>query len=383
MAEHDDNLIMSSFALVNKVLASKIFHLLEENKLINNKLVPLELEELIAIPILDENTLRSMDWFDDDNIKVQVMQGKIKLEKLIPAKKLEQEVEAILTNLSISISDDLMKNLPVKWEILGDLALIPNDAMNNTYWQDLLLNLNLDEQRLIWDKIASSIGVIRLGRQNKIADNQMRTSQVSMLMGDSGVVQFRDNGVIFYLDVTKVMFSSGNITERHRIGDIEMENEIIVDAFAGIGYYTLPMLVRSKAKHVYACEINPDSITALEQGAKLNNVQDKLTILKGDNRKSMPKLGHIADRVHLGILPSSERIWHAAISCLKKQGGIIHIHMNVKEEEIETFTTNCLEKLVKISKEFGFMGIVSIPHVEKVKWYAPRIRHIVLDAYIQ
>ena len=87
----------------------------------------------------------------------------------------------------------------------------------------------------------------------------------------------------FWLDVTKVMFSSGNVSERHRIGDIDMTGEVVVDAFSGIGYYTLPMLVRSNAEHVYACELNPNSIVALAKGAKLNDVTDKLTIVEGDN----------------------------------------------------------------------------------------------------
>ena len=41
----------------------------------------------------------------------------------------------------------------------------------------------------------------------------------------------------------------------------------------GIGYFTLPYLVHAKAKHVYACEWNPDSIEALKRNLQLNGVQ--------------------------------------------------------------------------------------------------------------
>ena len=61
-------------------------------------------------------------------------------------------------------------------------------------------------------------------------------------------------------------------------------DEIVIDAFAGIGYYSLPMLVRSNVKHLHACEINPNSIEALSWGAKKNNVSHKLTIHEGDNK---------------------------------------------------------------------------------------------------
>ena len=207
----------------------------------------------------------------------------------------------------------------------------------------------------------------------------MRTSQVKMLLGGSGEVEINDFGVKFWLDVTKVMFSSGNVTERHRIGDIDMSGEIIVDAFAGIGYYSLPMLVRSNAKHVYACEINPNSIQALQNGAKLNNVSNRLTILEGDNLSTMKQVYAKADRVHLGILPSSEKAWQSAINCLKSNGGILHIHMNVEEEKIDDFVSYCIDSIAKLAKQLGRKGIVSVEHVEKVKWYAPRIRHIVID----
>ena len=161
-----------------------------------------------------------------------------------------------------------------------------------------------------------------------------------------------------------------------------MTGECVVDAFAGIGYYTLPMLVRSKAMHVYACELNPNSIEALKRGAQLNEVANQLTILEGDNQETLRNLTGLADRVHLGILPSSEQTWGLAVSCLKPTGGVVHLHMNVREVEIDDFVTYCLTKLTDYAtNHHNFTNIEAI-HVEKVKWYAPHIRHIVIDVSI-
>jgi tRNA wybutosine-synthesizing protein 3 len=160
-----------------------------------------------------------------------------------------------------------------------------------------------------------------------------------------------------------------------------MAGEIVVDAFSGIGYYTLPMLVRSNAKHVYACELNPNSINALTKGAELNVVSDRLTIIEGDNQITLQRLTGIADRVHLGILPSSENTWPSALDCLKKSGGIIHIHMNVREKEIDSFVEYCLEQIKHYAAQRDF-NTIQLKHVEKVKWYAPHIRHIVIDVSI-
>ena len=55
--------------------------------------------------------------------------------------------------------------------------------------------------------------------------------------------------------------------------------------------------------------------------------------------------------------------------------------MNVKEIEIDSFVDDCLTELQQYANHRGFTNI-KLVHVEKVKWYAPHIRHIVLDVSI-
>lgn len=54
---------------------------------------------------------------------------------------------------------------------------------------------------------------------------------------------------------------------------------------SGIGYFTLPYLVHAHAKHVHACEWNPEAIEALKVNLQLNAVFHKCTIHESDNRK--------------------------------------------------------------------------------------------------
>ena len=144
-----------------------------------------------------------------------------------------------------------------------NLALLPSSSFMDDEWQDVLSKCKSRQIDDLWKSVCQSLKVEKLGRQQPISKDIIRSSQVEMLYGDEGWVELIDHGVHFGFDATKVMYSSGNVTERHRIGNIEMTGEVVVDAFAGIGYYTLPMLVRSKARHVHACEINPNSINAL------------------------------------------------------------------------------------------------------------------------
>ena len=367
--------------LVDKNIASLIHQRLIEENLLDYRFKIKDIGKQVAIPIVNLEHLKQLDWFDDSFI-IEIVELEMKSTNQIPAEKIVSQISEFFRQKSTLISEEMLDNLPKKWEIFSDLAIIPNDSLNSLEWHRILSNSEPLTEK-IWEIIAECINVSRIARQAEIADDKIRSSQVKMIKGDSGEVEFVDNGVKFWLDVTKVMFSSGNVTERHRIGEINMDGEIVIDAFAGIGYYTLPMLVRSNAKHVYACEMNPNSIMALNRGAELNQVLDRLTIVEGDNQETLQSLTGIADRLHLGILPSSQKTWKLAINCLKTTGGIIHIHMNVKESEIEDFSDQCIAELNKYAvNKCGFEN-VSLQHVEKVKWYAPHIRHIVLDVAIQ
>ena len=270
------------------------------------------------------------------------------------------------------------KNIPNKWEKFGDIALLAKDSFELGFIEHVSLNSE-DRGGVLWDAISLALNVKSIGIQQPIANDAVRSSQAILLNSEDGWTKFLDNEVIFTLDVTKVMFSSGNITERHRIARMNMEDEIIVDCFAGIGYYCLHAIVNAGAKHVHACEMNPNSIQALEKALILNQIGEKLTIYPGDNQESLPKLEYLADRVFLGLLPSSELVWEHAVNCLKQTGGYLHIHMNVEEEKIPNWQKQTIEEINKFAKANGRGLSVVSSNMVKVKWFSPRVRHVVLD----
>ena len=61
--------------------------------------------------------------------------------------------------------------------------------------------------------------------------------------------------------------------------------ETVVDMFAGIGYFTLPLLKHAKASQVHTCDWNQHAVDALKAGAKFNNVEDRCRVHFGDNRE--------------------------------------------------------------------------------------------------
>lgn len=169
---------------------------------------------------------------------------------------------------------------------------------------------------------------------------------------------------------------------------MDCSNEVVVDLFAGIGYFTLPYLVHAKAKFVHACEWNPEAVKALERNLVLNKVNDRCKIHQGDNRIECP-VG-VAQRVNLGLIPSSEMSWETACRALDpKTGGMLHVHANVTVGENGEKKCVAYARLAEnIQSEITRIFIrlyaqqkydVKVTQVTKIKWYAPHVQHVVCD----
>ena len=58
--------------------------------------------------------------------------------------------------------------------------------------------------------------------------------------GSPGWITVTEQGIRQSFDMTRVMFSRGNITEKVRFGKLVKPGEVVLDLYAGIGYFTLP-----------------------------------------------------------------------------------------------------------------------------------------------
>ncbi|KAK7363744.1 hypothetical protein VNO77_05898 [Canavalia gladiata] len=302
--------------------------------------------------------------------------GAIVLEdKVVEVKKAIKSPLKVMTEAVMSLIEHkglptwLLEELPTRWDRLGDIVILPTTSFKDSMWD------SIGEE--LWLIVAKSLKAHRLARQGPVAATGTRDSTLQILVGDNGWVNHRENGILYSFNATKCMFSWGNLSEKLRMARLDCKDEVIVDLFAGIGYFVLPFLVRAQAKLVYACEWNPHAVEALQRNLQENSVADRCIVLEGDNRITAPK--SVADRVCLGLLPSSECSWVTAVRALRREGGILHVHGNAKDSEECQWTDHVLKTIYEITRSEGYCWEVSIEHVERVKWYAPRIRHVVAD----
>jgi tRNA wybutosine-synthesizing protein 2 len=281
------------------------------------------------------------------------------VERLFPERKHREDPIDSIRRL-VSIPEDLKHLLPSKWEMFGNLAVIRLEAQ-------------LDEYEC---EIAEAYAVV-LGLKAVLRDvggikGEYRQPVIRTLLGKDAVATHLENGIRYRFDATKIMFSSGNIEERLRMADLKCDGETIVDMFAGIGYFSIPLAVYQKPMKIIACELNPVAFQYLEENIALNQVSRIVKPVLGDNRDLPGE--DIADRVVMGYVKTTHEYLPTAIRLLKS-GGIIHYHETCPNELLPN---RPVQRILASAPE----GKVDIMRMKEIKSYAPGVSHVVVDARI-
>ncbi len=198
-----------------------------------------------------------------------------------------------------------------------------------------------------------------------------REPVIKLLYGNDTETINKENGCLFKLDLKKVMWSKGNNNERIRIAKLVEDNETVIDMFAGIGYFSIPIGVHSNAKQIYSIEINPNSFHYLKENIKLNKISN-ITPLLGDCINITPD--YKADRIIMGYVKTTHHYLKVAIDSLNK-GGVIHYHETVPEKLMDIRPINRIKELAG-DRQVEFLKL------NKVKKYSPGVFHVVCDVRI-
>jgi len=269
--------------------------------------------------------------------------------------------DQIKESLAKEIPLYLTSKIPDKWEKVGDVGIVKLHPDLKKY------------SKLVGERYAEILRCKTILNDIGGIKGEYREPKTKIIYGSNDTeTVHKENGIRFKLDPQKIMFSSGNMDERVRMATISNENEMVVDLFAGIGYFTLPMAVYSKPKNVFACEVNPTAYNYLCENITLNNVSNIVEPLKGDNRKVAPK--NIADRVIMGYFGNTYKFLPNAFKCLKDCKGVIHYHDKFSEKQVPYLPSKYVKRLVE-----KYDRRIELFDYRIVKSYAPGINHYVFD----
>ncbi len=217
-------------------------------------------------------------------------------------------------------------------------------------------------------------GVRTVALRAGVISGRYRRPKLKVIAGDpSTETVHRENRCVFKLDVSRVMFSLGNVYERARLPKLVRRGEVVVDFFAGVGQFSIPIARHAQPSKIYAVELNPIAYRYLCENIRLNRVGHLVRPLLGDCSAVAPR--GVADRVVLGILHVAHRYLPLALEVLKPSGGVIYYHESAPSKLR-------FERPVKRVFSAAVGREVEILGKRVVKRYAPGIDHVVIDVSI-
>jgi tRNA wybutosine-synthesizing protein 2 len=305
----------------------------------------MEEEEVVLIPLSDDFSDRMAN-----EMGLVVVEGDANQRPyhLTPF----QEASSLLR-----LPERLKQLLPRKWELLGDVLVLRLVELLEPFKSDIAR------------AYAAALHARTVCREVGAIGGVHRTPRMEVLFGSGTVTVHKENGILYKLDVIKLMFSSGNVEEKRRMASLDCAGETVVDLFAGIGYFTLPVAKHAHAARVVACEINPVAFGYLKENISLNGVQPVVEPFLGDNR-DLPGEG-FADRVLMGYVGTTDRFLPKAFSLIRS-GGTIHYHETCAIDEWP-------ERPIRHIRQHAAGRRIEILRQAEVKSFAPAISHYVID----
>ncbi len=243
--------------------------------------------------------------------------------------------------------------LPASYQQLGEICAVK-------------LNKNLNKYRKIIGKaILELFPKFRAVVLQKNISGEFRKPEIEVIAGRlPKEISVKENNCVFKFNPKEIMYSQGNHAEKKRMISLVKDNETVIDMFAGIGYFTIPIAKANKTKCIFAIEKNPTAFRYLQENIRINRVS---VAAINDNCRNAGKYPiPVADRIIMGLIPSCKKFIPAAVK-ISKPGAIIHYHGLAREGEERALLNDFANFKVRLLK------------ITIVKGFGPHVNHVVLD----
>ena len=208
------------FISVDKQYCQSYRELLGDQKLFDKSRKVILEDDYILLPIKQEP-----DKLLESDLK-NICEYKISIKNTKSVEKKSTDLKELLKTRIIDLYPDCdVTEVPDSWEYYGDLLLLPGSAFNSQSWTEILPE--------ILTIICDVFKVRRVARKKTIVNDDFRSPKTDMLLGCDPWVWRKENSITYHFDITKSMFSIGNISEKLRVSKFDCSGETVVDLFAG------------------------------------------------------------------------------------------------------------------------------------------------------
>ena len=168
----------------------------------------------------------------------------------------------------------------------------------------------------------------------------------------------KESSCLFKLDVEKCYFSPRLGHERLRIAKQIKNNEVILLMFSGIAPFPIVISKHSKAKEIYAVEMNHEAVDYAIENLKLNKINN-IKLFNGNVKHILPKLKHKFDRIIMPAPKNAENYLNLIKNKVKKNT-VIHFYDFCNEKD---FPNKIIRKIKKHFKRIKVLNIVKCGNI--------------------
>jgi len=346
---------------VHKNLGESIISLAHKLELINKTLSIERHDNQLWIPLLrqlNENELSQLK-----NITTQLELGNECFTLKRPAE------ETLTQVLERQLPPELHSYVPRSLDIVGDVAVLeipPELSTYKTVIGQAILRAHKNI-KCVHAKASAISGVYRIRDLTYLA-GENRTQTI-----------YNEYNCQYRVDLAKAYFSPRLSQEHHRVAALVGADETVVDFFAGVGPFVVPIGKLCPKTKVYAVDINPDAVNLLKINVQINKVVNQIHPLMGDARDlAYSQLCGVADRVIMNLPESAIDFVDAACKTLKPTGGIVHFYSFVRKPD----TIEALKARFTCLVEQHGRTVVAFNCVKCVRETAPYEQQVVFDIQI-
>lgn len=272
-----------------------------------------------------------------------------------------------------SLPDELLGLVPSSFDIVGSrgraVAIVELPEELRPYWRligEKIMELH-KSVKAVYRKVGERVGDYRLRELELVVGEEIRE------------VVHKEHGYLIKLDVTRVYFSPREATERQRVASKVKPGEFVMVMFAGVGPFAIAIAKRQPlVKKIVAIEINPVAYEYMVENIRLNKLEDKIIPVLGDVRDEAPKFAGMADRVVMPLPKGAYMFLREAITCLKREGGVVHFYFWDREDDL---LRRGFEVVRKVAELHGFSA--ELLEARVVSPYAPRVYKVVFDVLLR
>ena len=269
--------------------------------------------------------------------------------------------------IKLKVKKNLHDKLPRKWKKIGDIIVADFSQISK------------EDLHHISQIYANILKVKTVLQKNRVNGELREPENTEILFGKDTETEIVEYGLRYKMDLSKTMWSPGNTGWRAVLdGPKKVSSfytfdnpKIIIDYFAGIGYFTIQLAKSYPRANIISIEKNPISIEYLSKNLEINNINNVEVI--NDDCRNVERNG---DVIHLGYIGNTLDHLEHAYNCLNDEGvAVFH----------EAYKNNWLgfkrrsdwgvvpSKFKSLMKKNGFTVI----KFERVKFYGPSKSHVI------